>query len=83
MYTSRLNHTHTHTQMIEPVADRLNIPRHRIYANTVLFNEDGSYKCVRACVRSFVCSFVIAVPVCLPICVIGRPLVLTFQIFFY
>jgi hypothetical protein len=30
--------------MIEPVADKLSIPRHRIYANTVLFNEDGSYK---------------------------------------
>jgi len=30
--------------MIEPVADRLSIPRHRIYANTVLFKEDGTYK---------------------------------------
>ena len=30
--------------MIEPVAARLKIPKHRIYANTVLFNEDGSYK---------------------------------------
>jgi len=30
--------------MIEPVADRLSIPHHRIYANTVLFKEDGTYK---------------------------------------
>jgi phosphoserine phosphatase len=30
--------------MIEPVADRLSIPHHRIYANTVVFNQDGTYK---------------------------------------
>jgi phosphoserine phosphatase len=30
--------------MIEPVARTLNIPSHRIFANTLLFNEhDGSY----------------------------------------
>ena len=29
--------------MIEPVADSLNIPLHRIYANNLLFNEDGSF----------------------------------------
>ncbi|EWM28890.1 phosphoserine phosphatase [Nannochloropsis gaditana] len=30
--------------MIEPVADRLLVPRDRIYANTLLFAENGSYK---------------------------------------
>ena len=30
--------------MINPVADILNIPTHRIYANTILFNDDGSFK---------------------------------------
>ena len=30
--------------MINPVADRLHIPQHRIFANTILFNEDGSYQ---------------------------------------
>jgi len=29
--------------MIEPVADLLDIPRSRIFANTLLFNEDGEY----------------------------------------
>lgn len=34
----------TYSQMIEPVADQLRIPYHRIYANTLLFNEsDGSF----------------------------------------
>lgn len=31
-------------QMINPVAELLNIPTHRIYANTILFHEDGSFK---------------------------------------
>jgi phosphoserine phosphatase len=30
--------------MIEPVADQLGIPHDRIYANTILFNSDGSYR---------------------------------------
>ena len=30
--------------MIEPVAAALNIPFHRIYANTIFFESDGSYK---------------------------------------
>jgi phosphoserine phosphatase len=30
--------------MIEPVADLLDIPHSRIYANTVFFNDDGTYK---------------------------------------
>lgn len=29
--------------MIEPVADQLGIPKERIFANTILFNDDGSY----------------------------------------
>ena len=30
--------------MIEPIADHLGVPVHRIYANTLLFSaEDGSY----------------------------------------
>lgn len=31
------------TQMIYPVADALRIPRSRVYANTILFGDDGSY----------------------------------------
>lgn len=30
-------------QMIEPIAETLNIPFHRIYANNLLFNEDESF----------------------------------------
>lgn len=30
--------------MIEPVADLLSISHKRIYANTILFHPDGSYK---------------------------------------
>lgn len=30
--------------MIQPVADMLSIPHSRIYANTLLFNNDGTYK---------------------------------------
>jgi len=30
--------------MIEPVAKQLSIPKDRIYANTILFKPDGSYK---------------------------------------
>lgn len=30
--------------MINPVAELVNVPRHRIYANDLLFNTDGSYK---------------------------------------
>jgi phosphoserine phosphatase len=30
--------------MINPVADLVQIPRHRIYANNLLFHHDGSYK---------------------------------------
>ena len=29
--------------MINPVADMLKIPRHRIYANNLLFKADGSF----------------------------------------
>lgn len=29
--------------MIAPVADQLGIPSHRIYANTILFDEEGKY----------------------------------------
>ena len=29
--------------MINPVADMLKIPRHRIYANNLLFKEDGTF----------------------------------------
>ena len=29
--------------MIYPIAEQLHIPRHRVYANTILFHEDGSY----------------------------------------
>ena len=29
--------------MINPVADMLKIPRHRIYANNLLFKDDGSF----------------------------------------
>lgn len=32
------------TQMVLPVAERLQIPSHRVFANTILFNADGSYK---------------------------------------
>lgn len=31
------------TQMINPVADILGIPRANVYANTILFKSDGSY----------------------------------------
>jgi phosphoserine phosphatase len=31
-------------QMINPVAEMLHIPRHRIFANNLLFNEDGSFQ---------------------------------------
>ena len=31
-------------EMIEPVADLLGVDHSRIYANTVFFNDDGSYK---------------------------------------
>jgi phosphoserine phosphatase len=30
--------------MIEPIADQLNIPRHHIIANTILFNDAGQYR---------------------------------------
>lgn len=30
--------------MINPVAELVNVPRHRIYANDLLFHLDGSYK---------------------------------------
>ena len=29
--------------MINPVADMLKIPRHRVYANNLLFKADGSF----------------------------------------
>ena len=29
--------------MINPVADILGIPRHRVYANTLVFNPDGAF----------------------------------------
>jgi phosphoserine phosphatase len=32
------------TQMIFPIAKRLNIPENRVYANTILFDEKGAYK---------------------------------------
>ena len=31
-------------QMIEPVAEQVGVPTNRIYANTLLFHEDGSFK---------------------------------------
>ena len=31
-------------QMINPVAEVLKIPLHRVYANNLLFNEDGTFK---------------------------------------
>uniref|UniRef100_A0A7S2D0K5 phosphoserine phosphatase n=1 Tax=Octactis speculum TaxID=3111310 RepID=A0A7S2D0K5_9STRA len=31
-------------QMINPIAERLSIPLDRIYANNLIFNEDGSYQ---------------------------------------
>lgn len=47
----------TAEQMIEPVADTLQIPHDRIYANTVLFHDDGSYKFVseKRAFRSLAC----------------------------
>lgn len=30
--------------MIEPIAEKLGIPKDRVIANTILFNEDGLYK---------------------------------------
>lgn len=30
--------------MIEPIAASVNVPKENIYANTILFNDDGSYK---------------------------------------
>ena len=30
-------------QMIEPIADKVNIPLHRIFANKILFDSDGNY----------------------------------------
>jgi len=32
------------TMMIEPIADILKIPRENIFANTILFDDDGNYK---------------------------------------
>lgn len=32
-----------HTKMINPVADMLSIPHDRVYANTILFSDDGKY----------------------------------------
>lgn len=31
-------------QVIEPIAEILGVPKENIYANRILFNEDGSYK---------------------------------------
>ena len=31
--------------MIEPIAAAVNIPKTDIYANSFMFNEDGSWKC--------------------------------------
>ena len=31
-------------QMIEPVADQVGVSKDKIYANTFLFNDDGSFK---------------------------------------
>lgn len=37
--------THTHTlQLIIPIAERLDVPLDNIWANVILFNDDGSYK---------------------------------------
>jgi hypothetical protein len=38
------NQTVIGEQMIQPVADMLSIPHSRIYANTLLFDNDGTYK---------------------------------------
>ena len=41
IYTSFFNYFF---QMINPVAEALKIPLHRVYANNLIFNEDGSFQ---------------------------------------
>jgi hypothetical protein len=30
--------------MIEPIAEAVNVPSHRIFANKILFDNEGNYK---------------------------------------